>query len=85
MKSLFAEENYEAAAELADTINWNKIKNVNVVTSGYSEAFSSGLLIGTIIDVKKENYGISNTIKIRPSANFNNINIVTVIKGDNND
>ena len=63
----------------------NKIKNVNVVTSGYSEAFSSGLLIGTIIDVKKENYGISNTIKIRPSANFNNINIVTVIKGDNND
>lgn len=63
----------------------NKIKNVNVVTSGFSEAFSSGLLIGTIIDLKKENYGISNTIKIKPSADFNNINIVTVIKGDNND
>ena len=31
MKSLFAEENYEAAAELADTINWNKIKNVNAL------------------------------------------------------
>lgn len=62
-----------------------KIKGTNVVTSGFSESFSSGLLIGTIIDVKKESYGISNTITIKPSANFNNINIVTVIKGDNND
>ena len=33
MKSLFAEENYEAAAELADTINWNKIKNVNALNA----------------------------------------------------
>ena len=29
MKTLCAEENYEAAAEIADTINWLKIKNVN--------------------------------------------------------
>ena len=29
MKSLTAEHNYEKAAEIADTINWNKIKNVN--------------------------------------------------------
>lgn len=27
MKSLFAEERYEEAAELADTVNWNKVKN----------------------------------------------------------
>lgn len=26
MKSLTAEHNYEKAAEIADTINWNKIK-----------------------------------------------------------
>ena len=31
MKSLCAEENYTAAAEIADTINWNKIKNVNAL------------------------------------------------------
>ena len=31
MKSLFAEEKYEDAAEIADTINWNKIKNVNAL------------------------------------------------------
>ncbi len=26
MKSLYAEEKYEDAADIADTINWNKIK-----------------------------------------------------------
>lgn len=31
MKSLVAEHKYEAAAELADTINWHKIKNVNAL------------------------------------------------------
>ncbi|MCI7322619.1 MAG: hypothetical protein MR508_04795 [Lachnospiraceae bacterium] len=31
MKSLFAEEKYEDAAEIADTINWNKVKNVNAL------------------------------------------------------
>lgn len=29
MKTLYAEENFEAAAEIADEINWLKIKNVN--------------------------------------------------------
>ena len=38
MKSLTAEHNYEKAAEIADTINWNKIKNVNaLVKVGESE------------------------------------------------
>lgn len=31
MKSLTAENNYQAAAEIADTINWHKIKNVNAL------------------------------------------------------
>lgn len=31
IKSLYAEGNYAAAAELADTISWNKIKNVNTL------------------------------------------------------
>lgn len=31
MKSLTAENNYKAAAEIADTINWHKIKNVNAL------------------------------------------------------
>ncbi len=31
MKSLCAEDNYESAAEIADTINWSKVKNVNAL------------------------------------------------------
>lgn len=31
MKSLFTEEKFEDAAEIADTINWNKVKNVNAL------------------------------------------------------
>lgn len=31
MKSLCAEGNYEAAAEIADSINWSKVKNVNAL------------------------------------------------------
>lgn len=31
MKSLIAEKDYETAAEIADTINWHKIKNVNAL------------------------------------------------------
>ena len=30
MKSRYAEEKYDEAADIADTINWNKVKNVNV-------------------------------------------------------
>lgn len=59
-----------------------KIKNVNVVTSGLSDSFSSGLLIGKIKGVDKETYGISNTLKITPSANFNDLKILTVIVGE---
>ena len=29
MKSHYAEEKYDEAADIADTINWNKVKNVN--------------------------------------------------------
>jgi rod shape-determining protein MreC len=60
----------------------NKIKGINVVTSGLSDSFSSGLLIGKIKEINKEEFGISNTIKITPSANFNDLKILTVIIGD---
>ena len=58
------------------------LKNTNVVTSGLSDSFSSGLLIGKIKDAKKDTYGLSYIITLTPSTNFNNINIVSVIKGD---
>ena len=56
--------------------------NTNVTTSGYSDLFTSGLLIGKIKEIKEDTFGISNQIIITPSADFNNINIVSVIIGD---
>lgn len=52
---------------------------INVVTSGLSDSFSSGLLIGNIKRINKDNYGISNDIYISPSNDFNDITIVTVV------
>lgn len=60
----------------------NKLKNTNVITSGFSDIFTSGLLIGKIKDAKKDTYGLSYVITLTPSVNFNNINIVSIIKGD---
>ncbi len=58
------------------------IKNINVVTSGLSDSFASGLLIGKIKDITKDTFGLSNIITITPSVNFNNLDIVTVVVGD---
>ena len=57
----------------------DNIVGLNVVTSGLSDSFSSGLLIGKITKLDKDNYGISNDIYISPSSNFNDITIVSVI------
>lgn len=57
----------------------DNLKDINVMTSGLSDSFSSGLLIGKIKTIKKETYGISSTIVIKPSADFNDLKIVTVV------
>ncbi len=60
----------------------DKLKGINITTSGLSDSFTSGLLIGKIKDVSKDTYGLSYIIKLTPSVDFNNINIVSIIKGD---
>ena len=62
--------------------NIYKIKNENVMTTGLNDSFSSGLLIGKIAEIKKDKFGLSYDIKITPTVNYNNLNIVTVIVGD---
>lgn len=59
-----------------------KILGVSVTTSGLSDSFSSGLIIGKVKDIKKDTFGISYNLIITPSVDFNNLNIVSVIKGD---
>ena len=57
-------------------------KDINVVTSGLSNDYPSGLLIGKIVDIKKDKYNLSNTFVIKPSTNYNDINIVMVVSND---
>ena len=62
--------------------NKEKVKGVNITTSGLSDSFSSGLIIGKVKDIKKDIFKTSYDFIIEPSVDFNNLNIVSVIKGD---
>ena len=55
------------------------IIGINVVTSGLSDSFSSGLLIGKVKRINKDNYGISNDIYISPASDFNDITVISVV------
>ena len=57
-------------------------KDALVVTSGLSNNYPSGLLIGKIVDMKKDKFNLSNTFVIKPSADYNDINIVMVVSND---
>ena len=55
------------------------IINNNVVTSGLSSSIPSGLLIGKIIDLKKDKYNLSNIIKVKMSSNINDLKFIKVV------
>lgn len=61
--------------------DFNKKELINnyVVTSGLSSNIPSGIIIGKIIDIKKDKYNLSNVISIKISSNINDINIVKVV------
>lgn len=50
-----------------------------VVTSGYSEYYPKGLLIGQVISVAKTRFGLTETATVRPAVNFNRLSTVMVV------
>ena len=56
-----------------------EIINLDVITSGLSSNMPSGLLIGKIVEIKKDKYNLSNTIKIKMHADIDDINLVRVV------
>jgi rod shape-determining protein MreC len=50
-----------------------------IVSSGIGGLFPKGLTIGKVISVRKKNYGISQTVEVSPSVDFNRLEEVTVI------
>ncbi|WP_442595239.1 rod shape-determining protein MreC [Neobacillus sp. D3-1R] len=66
---------------LIKTIPYNaKIKKgQNVITSGLGGVFPEGLVIGKVVDVVPDQYGLNLTAYVKPGANFYDIENVIVI------
>lgn len=55
-----------------------------VYTSGLGGVFPSGILIGYVDSITTDVYDLAKIINVKPSAKFDNINYVTVLKRDDN-
>lgn len=51
-----------------------------VVSSGIGSIFPKGLVIGSVINVKKKNYGITQTVEVYPSVDFSKLEEVLIVK-----
>lgn len=51
-----------------------------VYTSGLGGVFPSGILIGKVENITTDVYDLSKIINVKPSANFDDINYVTILK-----
>ncbi|MBC6974650.1 rod shape-determining protein MreC [Bacillus sp. Xin] len=55
-------------------------KDQTVVTSGLSDIFPKGLVIGKIVDVAPDEYGLTQTAYVKPAADLNDVDHVMVTK-----
>ncbi|WP_373841870.1 rod shape-determining protein MreC [Limosilactobacillus sp.] len=53
-------------------------KGTRVTTSGMGGITPKGLYVGKVSRVGKDDYGLAQKVYIKPAANFNDVNIVTV-------
>ncbi|CAG9611570.1 Cell shape-determining protein MreC [Bacillus rhizoplanae] len=53
-------------------------KDQMVVTSGYGGVFPEGLVIGQIVDVTSDEYGLTQTAYVKPAADLNDVDNVMV-------
>jgi rod shape-determining protein MreC len=51
-----------------------------VTTSNLSIYFPSQLKIGEVVEVKKDNYGLTNTAIVKPAVNFYDIRYVVLLQ-----
>ncbi|WP_155285937.1 rod shape-determining protein MreC [Lacticaseibacillus zhaodongensis] len=62
------------------TTDTNVPKGTKVYTSGLGGRTPKGLLIGTVESIKKDDYGLANTIYLKPAGNLDDVSVVTVIR-----
>lgn len=55
-------------------------KGSQVVSTGLSESFPAGILIGEVKKVVMDKYDLTKVVQVKPSVDFNNITVVSVLK-----
>ncbi len=55
-------------------------KGQTVITSGLGGVFPAGLLVGKVVEVKPDQYGLNQTALVKPGADFYDIKNVIVIR-----
>jgi rod shape-determining protein MreC len=55
-------------------------QGAKVVTTGMSNIFPSGILVGTVTGFTKDNFDLTKMVKVKSSVNFGKINYVTILK-----
>ena len=74
--------NYEDGFLKVEGISNTETVNVGdlVYTSGLGGVFPSGILIGRVESITTDVYDLAKIINVKPSANFDDINYVTILK-----
>ena len=57
-------------------------KGTKVITSGLTDSYKKGIIIGEVDSLSKDSFDLTRIIKVKPAVNFNDINYVSVIIGD---
>lgn len=76
--------NYDYSKNLLEVEGISNTKDVDigdfVYTSGLGGIFPSGIFIGSVSEITTDSYDLAKIIKVKPSADFSNINYVSVLK-----
>ncbi|MFA7515236.1 MAG: rod shape-determining protein MreC [Bacilli bacterium] len=56
------------------------LKGGQVVTTGLGGVFPSGILVGTVMGAKDDEYGLTKKVMIKPAVDFNNLSFVSIVK-----
>ncbi|WP_461223719.1 rod shape-determining protein MreC [Lacticaseibacillus suihuaensis] len=74
----YSEKNNQLIMNQIDTKE-NLKKGQRVMTSGLGGSTPKGLFIGTVASVKQDDFGLANTVYLKPAANLADASVVTVI------
>ena len=78
--------NYEEGFLKVEGISNTETVNIGdfVYTSGLGGVFPSGILIGRVDSIVTDVYDLAKIINVKPSASFDDINYVTILKRPDN-